>query len=62
MDGLAVDGFPEGSTFVISEGVKERFAEGRFLVQVMIRCGTRRRIAARMVVAVVMMSLSARMF
>jgi len=34
VDGLAVDGFPEGGAFVVGEGVEEGFAEGGVGVEV----------------------------
>lgn len=35
MDGLAVDGFPEGGAFVVGEGIEEGFAEGGVGVEVL---------------------------
>jgi len=35
VDGLAVDSFPEGSAFVVGEGVEEGFAEGGVGVEVL---------------------------
>lgn len=36
MNGLTVDGFPECGSFIVGKGVKERFSEGAFGVEILI--------------------------